>query len=175
MGSFIAPFLHTIPFVDIRHLCDTKYSRLRAKTHAVSLTTTADTLLMPGAPRPSVSLFEKGQTAITYRAGDDLVDLMADVTEAPILLHVDLDFFNNRFDWDSDWADRPDCHDPSIEQIRGRIDKLLAGLGPVRERISDTSIGLSPGFFPVEFWQPVYDTLISELASHARPEDTWLA
>jgi hypothetical protein len=79
-------------------------------------------------------------------------------------VHIDLDFFNNRYNWNSDWHEQPDRHDPSTERILDRIGDVVEALLPLRSRIVDIAIGISPGFFPAEFWQPAYDELIRELA-----------
>lgn len=172
MGSFIAPLIHSLPSVDIRHLCDTHYATLRSQEHRIQRVTVADELLQPGLLRPAVALSPTtsigaahGQTVGTYRAGNNARGLFAGIAEGPILLHIDLDFFNNRFDGDSAWLDRPNRHDPSAELIHGRVDSVLDALAPWQDRIVDITIGISAGFFPAEFWQPVCDALASGLAS----------
>ncbi len=112
MGSFLVPLLHALPFIDIRHLCDTNYAQERTGRYWLVRTHEPDTILDPQARRPSVrldpivdSLVIPDQTAGIYQVRHDETALLADLGEGPILLHVDLDFFNNRFNGDSDWPD----------------------------------------------------------------------
>lgn len=177
MGSFLAPFVHNVPFVDIRHLCDTGYSRHRAQPHSLVRYAQPDTLLRPAAARPAVRLLpastkpDANQLAGCYRAGDDLEILLSDIPDDPILLHVDLDFFNNRFNGNSDWTGNRDRHDPTGVAVQERVEQVIASLAPIRDKVVDVSIGISPAFFPAELWQPVCDTLISKLATPAVASD----
>lgn len=171
MGSFLAPLLHTLPSVDIRHLCDTAYARTRADRFWLVRGTEADEILALGTQRPSVRIIPvvdsssaPEQTAGTYQVNDDETRLLADIHDGPILLHIDLDFFNNRFNGDSDWAHHKHRHDPTDDQVMRRVERLVATLTPLRHRIVDVEIGISPGFFPAELWAPVCDTLIDQLA-----------
>jgi len=171
MGSFLAPFIHRLPFVDIRHLCDTGYAKLRTEPHLLVRKTQPDTLLRPAAARPAVCLLpassgpDGSEIAGCYRASDDAEFLFSDIPEGPVLLHIDLDFFNNRFNGNSDWAENLHRHDPTDVAVQERVEQVIASLEPIRHKVVDVSIGISPGFFPAELWQPVCDTLISELAT----------
>jgi hypothetical protein len=170
MGSFFAPLVHTVPVVDIRHLCDTSYSQSRIGTYALKRAVMPDTLLRPGRARPAVQLVQDSamamssdQSAGQYRVDTDEAALLADVTDDPILLHIDLDFFNNRFNGDSDWQNHSPRHDPAERAVADRIDQVLAALAPLHDRIVDVSIGISPGFFPAELWEPACDALLAGL------------
>jgi hypothetical protein len=171
MGSFLAPILHTLPSVDIRHLCDTAYARTRADRFWVARATEPDTILAPDAHRPSIDLVPTAdgasmppRTSGTYQAADDETKLFADINDGPILLHIDLDFFNNRFNGNSDWQESTDRHDPSREHVMRRVEHVVDALMPLRHRIVDVAIGISPGFFPAELWAPVCRALIEDLA-----------
>jgi hypothetical protein len=170
MGSFLVPLLHTLPFIDIRHLCDTNYARERTDRYWLVRTYEVDKLLDPRSRRPSVRLDPivdpptiPDQTVGTYQVRHDEIALLADLGEGPILLHIDLDFFNNRFDGDSDWLGNSHRHDPTKDQVMRRVDEILDALTPLRHRIVDVAIGISPGFFPAELWQVVCGTLVDRL------------
>jgi len=172
MGSFMVPFLHTVARVDVRHICDTGYAVSRAQQHMIENVTVPDTLLATGRPRPAITLIPmaphdlmSGTAVSTYRAGNDASSLLADLPDAPILLHIDLDYFNNRFNWDSYWAEHSPRHDPPLERIKVRMDALLTALNRIRDRVVDVAIGVSPGFFPAEYWETVGNELIQELAA----------
>ncbi len=177
MGSFLVPLIHALPFIDIRHLCDTGYARERIDRYWLVRTHQPDNILNPRARRPSVRLDPiidplaiPDQTAGTYEVRHDETALLADLREGPILLHIDLDFFNNRFDGDSDWPEHVHRHDPNRDQVMRRVNRVVDALAPLRHRIVDVAIGISPGFFPAELWQLVCDTLIDRLAGSDRFE-----
>jgi hypothetical protein len=78
MGSFLVPLLHTLPFIDIRHLCDTDYARERTDRYWLVRAHEPDTILDPRARRPSVRLDPivdplaiPDQTAGTYQVRHD--------------------------------------------------------------------------------------------------------
>jgi hypothetical protein len=174
MGSFLAPLLHTLPSTDIRHLCDTTYARTRAGRYWLMRDTDEDEILAPGTRRPSVRIVPivdpshvPDQVAGKYQAGDDETRLFAGIEPGPVLLHIDLDFFNNRFNGDSDWTSHDHRHDPTADQVLQRVERVVAALTPLRHRIVDVEVGISPGFFPAELWAPVCDALISRLAVHS--------
>lgn len=157
MGSFLAPLLHTLPSVDIRHLCDTAYARTRVGRFWLVQATEADELLALGTPRPSVRIIPSAgsssseQAVGTYQVVDDEIKLLADIQDGPILLHIDLDFFNNRFNGDSDWATHSRRHDPTYDQVMRRVERLVTTLTPVRHRIVDVEIGISPASSPPSY------------------------
>jgi len=85
----------------------------------------------------------------------------------PILFHFDLDYFNNRFDGDSSWQTNPNARshdiglDRQLQQLRGIIDGIRKR--DLYKRIVDISIGISPGFYPAEYWQPMVENIEREL------------
>lgn len=78
----------------------------------------------------------------------------------PVLLHVDMDYFNNRYDGNSGAR----TYDPPQEAQKSQMDTLCGLLRSTRvsERIVHTSFGVSPGFYPGEFW-PLTDYFIAKL------------
>jgi hypothetical protein len=85
---------------------------------------------------------------------------------APVLLHVDLDYFNNRYDGDSDWSERTGSLDPPIKKIIAKVDELFDSLiaTGVGRHVEDVVIAYSPGFFPVEFWAQTSERVLAGLA-----------
>ena len=169
VGSFFAPLLYGLPRVHIRHLRDSVSFTTQQTPQTLSASDTTDDLASPGAPRMAVSkapLATVG-TGHTYRVFDDADLWCADLPDAPVLLHVDMDFFNNRYDGDSDWEDRPSRHDPTQGSICSRITSIFEALSglPLRLRPRDAAVALSPGFFPAEAWAPSVAHLESLLPS----------
>lgn len=167
MGSFLTPFLLAFPNSDVRQLCQppkiegTEDWLFRAAVER-------DDLLRPGAARPSISLeTTHGTGPGHYRATSDLKAWLADIRDGPILLHVDMDYFNNRYDGDGDWTDRKRSLDPPLEAVLQRIDEVCSAIRKkgLIERIEDAAVAFSPGFFPAEMWEVAGARLRENLAS----------
>jgi len=168
MGSFVAPFLHQGPTTDFRHLCASRYDT-NGRRLPLCCGFERDTLLAVGSLRPNITLptelssFRCGEIH-GYLGTPDLRAWLQDLRDGPILLHVDMDYFNNRFAGDSDWVDHAHKHDPPLVEVLTKIDALFVALveSGISTRISDCSVSLSPSFFPAEFWEPS----IGRIADH---------
>lgn len=167
MGSFLTPFLLAFPNSEVRQLCQPPKVD-GTQDWAFSATVERDDLLRPGIARPAIAL-ERVQTTGSgrYRATSDLEAWLADIGDGPILLHIDMDYFNNRYDGDGDWMDRMRALDPPLETVLRQIDKVCAAMRDrnLVERIEDAAVAFSPGFFPAEMWQPAGARLRENLAS----------
>jgi hypothetical protein len=155
MGSFMTPFLHAVPNAEVRHLCQPPKTTTPANFRFVPATV-RDTLLQPGALRPAIEFEPAARTAPgTYLQTSDPVAWAKDVVGRPALLHIDMDYFNNRYDGDSDWQERPNRLEPELDIVLDKVDELVNALrtsGACR-CIEDVTIAFSPGFFPAELWQ----------------------
>ena len=163
IGSFMAPILHLFPSIHVRHLCSTEYAKNRQGPHVIHPVSVLDELLAPGSLRPGVKVRRVGDEAEAARTGghpylvtDDLGEWVKDLPRGPVLVHVDMDYFNNRFNGDSDWVDDGPKYDPPLADVLGRIDQVFNALdrGGVAERVVDFAVALSPGFFPADLWAP---------------------
>ena len=164
IGSFMAPFLNRLPNVHVRHLCSTEYTTERKGPHAVSPVQVQDELLAPDSMRPGLRLQKLAEAADVaetpeahpYLVTDDLVAWLKELPSGPVLVHVDMDYFNNRFNGDSDWVDEGPKYDPPLQQVLARIDGVFQSLenAGVAERVEDFAVALSPGFFPADLWEP---------------------
>lgn len=176
IGSFLSPLLHLIPRVHVRHLCSTEYLAERIGAHAIGVKTIEDKLLSPGALRPAIRHVSTGSDDLlrsghTYLVTDHLNAWLGDLPECPILVHIDMDYFNNRYNGDSDWIYNGAKYDPSSAQVLTRVDEVFAAFAEhkLTGRIVDFAVALSPGFFPVDLWASAieristhYDKLLKE-------------
>jgi hypothetical protein len=157
MGSFMTPFLAAVGQAEVRHLCQPPKATV-TQDFIIRIEHVPDDLLDPGALRPVTSLESiTGVGPSRYRLTPNLDDWLEGIEGGPILLHIDLDYFNNRYDGDSDWRNRPVRHDPPIEEIYSRIEELSRALRQrgLLEAIEDVVFAFSPGFFPAELWESV--------------------
>lgn len=168
MGSFLTPFLHRYPLTDVRHLCQAPKC-IRTIDSLIKLKTDADSLLDLSARRLGVSLEEDkvGAGRGRYRFTSDLDAWLEGLStsDAAILLHIDMDYFCNRYDGNSDHIEQPGPLDVSLPNVLLMIDNLTDALRrhKLLDRLADIVIAFSPGFFPAEFWKPSCDRLLSGL------------
>jgi hypothetical protein len=156
MGSFLTPFLLAFPNCDVRQLCQPP-KIVGTYDWSYCAAFESDDFLRPGANRPAISLQTKENAGMgRYRATNDLEDWLTDVADGPVLLHVDMDYFNNRYDGDGDWVDRMRRHDPPLDKVLTHIDEVTTAIdrAGLIDRIEDAAVAFSPGFFPAELWQP---------------------
>lgn len=163
IGSFIVPFVHQVPGLNLFHLCPRVRLQQEPGAYALEPAVEEDRRLFPGALRPRVGLrrlqASGGSRQGLYVLGDDPADLLARIPPGPVLLHIDLDYFNDRYDGRPDWAEVPDRHDPPREETLAAIDAFFAALaaGPSSAAVADVAVAISPGFFPAEYWEPAIE------------------
>lgn len=174
MGSFLTPFLHHVPYADVRHLCQGPKCTGTFDS-AIKLETAFDSLLDLDAIRPTVELeltsLLKGVARGRYRYTDDMdawlegLDCQTRINDTTFLLHIDMDYFCNRYDGDSDAVEHPRPLNLSLPQVLAQIDKLTEALRcrSLLECLEDIVIAFSPGFFPAEYWAPSCERLLEGL------------
>ncbi|MGX9147732.1 hypothetical protein [Mesorhizobium sp. 128a] len=166
MGSFMTPFLHCFPGTEVRHLCQPPKAG-STKDFAIELSSLRDTLLDPAHTRPAITLseYKSGGTLARYRLTSSLVDWLEELGGRRVLLHIDMDYFNNRYDGDSDWEHRAVPLDPPVSQILAKIDDVTGALASAvsPDKLVDVVVAYSPGFFPAEFWATATQRLIPRL------------
>lgn len=168
MGSFLTPFLHCYPQTDVRHLCQAPKCK-RTFDSLIRLGVVKDSLLNPEAVRPAVHLeaCAEGTGEGRYRFTDNLDAWLENLidSDTTFLLHIDMDYFCNRYDGDSDHVEQPGPLNCSLAEILSRIDELTSALKNrgLTQQIADIVIAFSPGFFPAEFWAASCDRLLEGL------------
>jgi RimJ/RimL family protein N-acetyltransferase len=178
MGSFIVPMLSAGHEVHIRHL---RYPASRQPVpgcYRLVLAHEPDVLFAPGEPRsialivePDACLHSDQVIVGSYTLTEKLDDWLDEVPEdALLLLHVDCDYFNNRYDGDSDWRSHSRIRDPPEGHVQRRVEKLCEVLRSLANRPDDVTIALSPAFFPAEYWQATVETLLRSVTVRRRPQ-----
>lgn len=163
MGSFMTPFLREFPSAHVRHLCQPPKMRADVERRLL-VGRTRDTLLHPDAERPSVELEPCAAAQGVYFGTNDVGAWSTDIQGRPALVHIDMDYFNNRYDGDSAWQLHASCLDPDLPTILSKVDELIDALATSKAVIEDVVVAYSPGFFPAEYWQPVDRHLRAGLA-----------
>jgi hypothetical protein len=164
IGCFIVPLLHAVRSLQVRHLCA---SASVPVTSLIEKDLCADIRFVPTAPRLALRE-ESCDTQLPCEGGssysgthDPHLWLSNMPQNAAILLHIDLDYFNDRYGGGVVAGRR----EPTEKEMIGRIDKFCEALSlsGLQHRIENTTIALSPGFCPSEYWQVLLKTLIAGL------------
>ena len=173
VGSFFAPLLHELPGLVVRHLSQSAAQAEDGREWALVREAVADTVLEPGRTRPGIRRElvgpdpwrAGGGASGRYRFTRNYHWCFSDLPPGPVLLHIDMDYFNNRYDRDSDWRDRPTRLDPCGTDILAKIDELFAALKDFKVigRVESVAVALSPGFFPAEYWPASVERLQQHL------------
>lgn len=170
-GSILTPLIWTIPKVHVRHLCFRPHQGI---TYQIEKVCTQDDILFPTANRIGLKFEDTDWETLSDRSNyvvspniDIWLDQLPD--KAPIFLHFDLDYFNNRFDGSSSWKEGTGRSfeldlATQLEQLRKIFESIRKN--HLFSRIVDVSIGISPGFYPAEFWKPMVEALTQELRSN---------
>lgn len=157
IGSFMTLFLHSMPRVQLRHLMP---KHRLSKSHVsgkVNREFLSDNTIHPHQERPLLRFSKSGDIKpnLEYSRFTEINDFLKDISDtATILLHVDMDYFNNRFDGDSDWRSHEFVFDPSEEIVYKNIEETFSTIvkSNIAKKIENYTVALSPGFFPAEFW-----------------------
>lgn len=158
IGSFMTLFLHSMPKIHFRHLMPKHRLSKAYVSGMVNRDFLNDDTIQPYKERPllSFSPSEAVKSNLEYSVFTEIDDFLKDISDtAAILVHVDMDYFNNRFDGDSDWRSHEFIHDPSAEIVYKNIEEIFSSIekSNIAKRIENYTVALSPGFFPAEFWR----------------------
>jgi len=157
IGSFMPVFLHYFSKVEFRHLMPLHRQERAYKEGPIARTFEKDTFLDVSRLRPSIAFEHPDkESGLYYHPFTKVDDFINDLSgNSPIFLHVDMDYFNNRFDGDSDWLEHSVIHNPSSQDVLNSIEKIFKTLLtkiPFKQ-LENITIALSPGFFPADLWE----------------------
>lgn len=167
-GSILLPLIWSVRTIHVRHLAfrphPNTYYMLRRNTFPDGLLSKRDNRIgLTLEPTHKGKIAEGSSYVVSPDPDICFADIPAGV---PILFHVDMDCFNDRFDGNSNWQEEnARVHDLSEDEQVAFVKMIIQRLAEkgLLARIVDTSIGLSPSFFPGEYWRRVTETLIDEL------------
>ncbi|AIK96244.1 hypothetical protein [Candidatus Odyssella acanthamoebae] len=167
-GSILTPLIWQLEKIHVRHLTlrPTPYTN-----YALKKALQQDTILGEPLQRISIQCENTERDTLlsssNYIATSNIDTWLSFIPDnVAIFLHIDMDFFNNRFDGDSSWQEDKGrrIHDPSLNEQQKLLKDIFAGIKrqSLHQRIIDVSICLSPSFFPAEFWEPITEMLFRE-------------
>lgn len=160
IGSFLLPFISEIPCHSIIHICPASYC---PDIRGARFARTSKIFAEPFVKQPRIGL-----DWCNTRLLDAIPFFLSEISGLPeidlgdhdVLLHIDLDFFNNRINGDSHWFENPLRHDPSLEEALSAVRHLSRALrNRGLQKARSVVIACSPEFCPAEFWQPLIEEL----------------
>ena len=82
-----------------------------------------------------------------------------------LILHIDMDYFNNRYNGSTDWTECDQHIDINMAKQKEMMLSLCHALGRLNQlhRIENVLIGISPSFYPVEYWKDGLHYLFKQL------------
>jgi hypothetical protein len=170
IGSMLTPFIHHLKELDVFHIANNSIPT----TYFIHPTTINNDIFFPEYKRMSLCLNRTQSSPKKYFRNPELIDILPKmISETNLLLHIDMDFFNNRFNGSTDWYLSKFIHDPPLSDQFKKMDDLCDQLtkSGLASRIQHVSLGISPSFYPCEFWKEGIKYLLFALKSINLPID----
>lgn len=167
IGSFISPFLHQVECESLIHICPSSY-RPESRGWANLCQTTVYDEPFPEIARPgSERLDLYAQPFCSHLITEIANCINIDLSNRDVLVHIDLDFFNNRINGDSHWFENDGRHDPEIDSMLSEVDALahqlrMCGLADPISLV----VACSPEFCPAEYWRPLIDRILTHFGEN---------
>ena len=167
IGSMLIPIVYSAKEVIILHL---KQSKVDFKAYSMVKAVQEYPILGKNANRICVNLekrsFIDSDSKLFYLQSSNIESLIPFITaDSEIVLHIDMDYFNNRYNGSTDWKSNNSIHNPELKKQKEVMKTLCEKLGYINHKypIHYVFVGISPSFYPVEFWQEGLTYLFNEL------------
>jgi hypothetical protein len=165
LGSILTLLVYSVENINIIHFKQNSKNILKYIKKEIEV----DPIIVPRQKRMSIKLLDDPPTDSSqynkYFRTSDIKKITANIKDdSEVFLHIDMDFFNNRFNGSTDWKVNSN-HDPDIYQQKSIIKSFCDAIAQsgLINKIVHISIGLSPSFYPSEFWYSGLVTLVYEL------------
>lgn len=162
IGSFISPFLHQVECESLIHICPSSY-KPESRGWANLCKTSVFDQPFPETARPGLERRALcSQSGCSHLITETANCISVDLSNRDVMVHIDLDFFNNRINGDSHWFENDERHDPEIDSMFSEVDSLANQLRMcgLTDPIS-LVVACSPEFCPAEYWRPLIDRILT--------------
>ena len=156
IGSMLTPIINSVKNVKVLHL---KPNFIRKTQFKMFFESAQDNTFFRKTKRFNINylpIIAENHFNRLYVKTSNVFDLFSLLDKnTKILLHIDMDYFNNRFNGSTSWQqDRSLLRDPNIEVQKETMFKLCNELGNLNKmhHIDYVFVGVSPSFYPAEFW-----------------------
>ena len=168
IGSMLTPIVMTANQVNVLHL----KQNVQTVYKVLKKVTIDEGLLYPGAQRIAIERdepYKKSHQNLYLKTSE--YGMLKDyiLPGSTVILHVDMDYFNNRYNGSTSWKIDGQSFDPPFDEQVSEMKKLGVLIGEVNSvtPVSCVYIGLSPSFYPVEFWKTGLSCLLDILSENS--------
>lgn len=153
IGSMLTPIALSVPTTRVLHLKQNVSTSLSVMKYSPY----TDNMLSRGGQRIAISFCKTHNTeepSLYLQTSDPALLPQYILPDSTVLLHIDMDYFNNRYNGSSSWqTERLGLDLPFFKQTV-LMDSICDVIGAINMMvpISCTYIGMSPSFYPSEFW-----------------------
>ena len=162
IGSMLSAIVYPIPKTNVIHIKQGVTQCL----HGLAKETFHDAMLPYYGERICITMKEYIDDDQFYFATSSWEEAEKRIpSNATCVLHIDMDYFNNRYNASTDWKDNPNRLDTSFSAQQKLMDDLVVAVSKIRLKadIKYLLLGFSPSFYPVEFWADGIKYLLTEL------------
>lgn len=169
IGSMLTAIVYSLQYTDIFHIKE----NVRYKSSKIKKECFPDNLLSDNCNRIAIKTDDDTDCGIgEYHITSEWSNVIAHIdVSKPCLLHIDMDYFNNRYNASTSWMENKDRHDPPFDRQKILMDALFEGLKSILKltEVCYVMIGISPSFYPVEYWRDGLRYLVDGLDSIGIP------
>lgn len=171
IGNFLTALYYGRRRLHVRHLNNFSTSQYRTygvqrsdKTYAVAF----DQKFANIRKMPTPSIGDAG----TYKGGSDPFAVLANLPPGRTIVHIDLDYFINDFNGNSDQAYSLD--DPGLwVEASAKLDAFFAAMQNLARPVHNWIVGASPGFCSAHHWSRLLEELNTRIERLGdRPDGT---
>lgn len=162
IGSMLTAIVYSQEQTEIFHL----KQNAETKSNAFYKTTVFDSVLMDNAQRISIDFSNQNINYNNYTLTSNWEYIIQNIKiNIPCILHIDMDYFNNRYNASTSWKENANRHDPNFIEQKKSMDTLICAVERILKKvdINCVLIGISPSFYPVEYWNAGLKYLIEGL------------
>lgn len=165
IGSMMTPLFFSKDNITVIHLTNELEEEA---AYSIKTEVYTDTVLTGDIGRIHLEKKPMNTGNSKYISVNNPYDIIKLVNESDfVLLHYDMDYFNNRFNGSNDWEFGEGHHNPGFDEQKRKMDEICKALSALIKKVPiiHTAIGLSPSFYPNEYWRIGVEYLLSSLFS----------
>ena len=162
IGSMLSAIIYPVKRSNIIHIKQGAEQSL----YAISKETFHDVMLPCYGDRICITKKDYSNNEQFYFLTDNWGEAEKRVSsDTTCVLHIDMDYFNNRYNASTDWKNNPYRLDTPFLKQKKLIDDLVDAVSRIhhRSQIKFLLVGISPSFYPVEFWKDGLTYLLTQL------------
>lgn len=163
IGSILTPIVFDVDDIKILHL---KQNAIKEYKNIIKTTIYDD--FINNSKRISVNLDHVQKIGFDniYLKTNNWDDIYLELDfNSDIIVHIDMDYFNNRYNGSTSWYEENNIHNPTFSKQKKYIIDVCKNIKKINEikPIKFILIGISPSFYPAEYWKQGLLYLLKQL------------